>query len=83
MEWYSYLLIFMACVTLFTFGYSQGWNQATVQLKILDGVVQESQDFIFLCNPYTDSFRNCNGTKFMNVTGLYCNNISVCENALR
>jgi hypothetical protein len=76
--------IVVALCLVFCVGYISGFNLGITNSEILNNYVTESQDFIFICNPYSEHFRNCdNNLKFQNITGLYCNNTLICQNQLR
>lgn len=76
------ILICIIFLTIFVFGYTQGWNQAHTQLYRNNW---ESQ-YEFLCNPFYNG-KNYNDTPcetfFINATGNYCDGKKVCENKLK
>jgi hypothetical protein len=47
----------------------------------LNRAIDKTNVYIFSCSTmWYDFGLKCNGTKFVNVTGMYCDNILVCEN---
>ena len=70
-------------ILLILTSYSYGFNNMKSLCYKYNTPSQEDQDFIFKCNPYHEDFKNCNSSKFMNVTGLYCDDILICENQIR
>lgn len=71
------------CIVSIFSGFLTGYNKAINDNGFSNIINQEVEDFIFLCNPYNKEYYNCEGLRFMNISGLYCNNKLVCQNTLR
>ena len=70
-------------ITIGFYGFITGYGACKERQEQIEWLNQDIKDFIFKCNPYNDDYHNCNSTKFMNITGLYCNDILICQNQLR